>query len=185
MSHISLSKRLRRIFPHFKHPLYAWLASGTAVLVSSALEPAIPALLKPLLDSGFSSRTMPAWLVPLVLVGIFTLRSLASFVADVSLAKIAQHSLRALRTRMFDKLTFAELGLYRSQPATALANTLVYETSNGAILLLQSVTTIVKDSLTILALLGYLFYLNWKLTLIPRRCPRNGIGPAGPSCGRS
>jgi subfamily B ATP-binding cassette protein MsbA len=60
----------------------------------------------------------------------------------------------------------AELELYRLQPATALANTLVYETSNGAILLLQSVTTIVKDSLSIIALLGYLFFLNWKLTLI-------------------
>jgi subfamily B ATP-binding cassette protein MsbA len=166
MIQTGLINRLRRVFPHFKYPVYAWLTSGAAVLVSSALEPAIPALLKPLLDSGFSSRTFPAWLVPLVLIGIFTLRSIASFVADVSLAKIAQHSLRALRTRMFAKLTFAELGLYRSQPATALANTLVYETSNGAILLLQSVTTIVKDSVTILALLGYLFYLNWKLTLI-------------------
>jgi subfamily B ATP-binding cassette protein MsbA len=101
-----------------------------------------------------------------VLIGIFTLRSLASFIADVSLAKIAQTSLHALRTRMFSKVTLADLELYRTQPATALANTLVYETSNGAILLLQSVTTIVKDSVTILALLGYLFYLNWKLTLI-------------------
>jgi subfamily B ATP-binding cassette protein MsbA len=166
MSSTTLSQRLQRVFPHFKHPLHAWLTSALAVLVSSALEPAIPALLKPLLDSGFSSRTIPPWLVPIVLIGIFTLRSLASFIADVSLAKIAQTSLHGLRTRMFSKLTLAELELYRKQPATALANTLVYETSNGAILLLQSVTTIVKDSVTILALLGYLFYLNWKLTLI-------------------
>ena len=166
MNQTGLTQRLMRVAPHFKQPAYAWVVSATAVLVSSALEPAIPALLKPLLDSGFSSRTIAPWLVPLVLIGIFSLRSLASFVADVALAKIAQHSLRALRERMFAKLTFAELGLYRAQPATALANTLVYETSNGAILLLQSVTTVVKDSVTILALLGYLFYLNWKLTLI-------------------
>jgi subfamily B ATP-binding cassette protein MsbA len=136
------------------------------VLVSSALEPVIPALLKPLLDSGFSSRCMPVWLVPLVLVGVFTLRSMASFVADVALAKVAQQSLHTLRTRMFAKLAFADLDLYRKQPATTLANTLVYETSNGAILLLQSATTMIKDSVTILALLGFLFYLNWMLTLI-------------------
>lgn len=166
MSQTTLTQRLHRVFPHFKHPLHAWLATAVAVIVSSALEPAIPALLKPLLDNGFSSRTIPPWLVPVALIGIFTLRSLASFVADVSLAKVAQHSLHALRTRMFAKVTLAELDLYRLQPATALANTLVYETNNGAILLLQSVTTIVKDSVSILALLGYLLYLNWKLTLI-------------------
>ncbi|MDR3370196.1 lipid A export permease/ATP-binding protein MsbA [Rhodoferax sp.] len=166
MSPTALIQRFQRVFPHFKRPLYAWLTSGVAVLVSSALEPTIPALLKPLLDSGFSSRTMPPWLVPIVLIGIFSLRSLASFVADVSLAKVAQTSLHALRTRMFAKVTLAELELYRLQPATALANTLVYETNIGAILLLQSVTTIVKDSVTIIALLGYLLFLNWKLTLI-------------------
>src|SRR5450830_993257 len=127
----SLTQRLRRVFPHFRYPLYAWLASAAAVLVSSALEPVIPALLKPLLDSGFSSRCMPVWLVPLVLVGVFTLRSMASFVADVALAKVAQQSLHTLRTRMFSKLTFADLDLYRKQPTTTLANTLVYETSNG------------------------------------------------------
>jgi subfamily B ATP-binding cassette protein MsbA len=166
MLNLSLTQRLRRMFPHFRHPLHAWLASGAAVLVSSALEPVIPALLKPLLDTGFSSRNMPIWLVPLVLVGVFSIRSLASFVADVALAKVAQQSLLTLRTRMFAKLTFADLDLYRKQPATTLANTLVYETSNGAILLLQSATTMVKDSVTILALLAYLFYLNWTLTLI-------------------
>jgi subfamily B ATP-binding cassette protein MsbA len=56
--------------------------------------------------------------------------------------------------------------LYRKQPATALANTIVFEATNGAILLLQSITTVVKDSLSLLALVGYLLYLNWKLTLI-------------------
>jgi len=166
MLNLSLTQRLRRVFPHFRHPLHAWLASAAAVLLSSALEPVIPALLKPLLDTGFSSHNMPIWLVPLVLVGVFSIRSLASFVADVALAKVAQQSLLTLRTRMFAKLTFADLELYRSQPATTLANTLVYETSNGAILLLQSVTTVVKDSITILALLTYLCYLNWMLTLI-------------------
>lgn len=166
MSQSPLTQRLSRVFQHFRQPTYAWIALAVAVVTGSALEPAIPALLKPLLDSGFASRSMPPWLVPIVLIGIFTLRSIASFVADVSLAKVAQNSLQNLRSRMFDKLTLADLELYRLHPATSLANTLVYETNNGAILLLQSVTTIVKDSVTIVALLSYLCFLNWKLTLI-------------------
>lgn len=166
MNHLSLSQRLRRVFLHFRHPTYAWFLLASAVIAGAALEPAIPALLKPLLDNGFASRAMPLWLIPIVLIGIFTLRSIASFVADVALAKVAQNSLQDLRTRMFDKVTLADMELFRVHAATALANTLVYETNNGAILLLQSVTTIVKDSVTIAALLVYLCFLNWKLTLI-------------------
>lgn len=166
MSYPTLAQRLSRVFRHFWQPAYAWIALAIAVIAGSALEPAIPALLKPLLDSGFASRNMPLWLVPVVLIGLFTLRSIASFVADVALAKVAQCGLQNLRSLMFDKLTLADMELYRLHPATALANTLVYETNNGAILLLQSVTTIVKDSVTIVALLIYLCFLNWKLTLI-------------------
>lgn len=165
-AHQTLAERLRRVIPHFKTPLVAWITLAISVVAGSALEPAIPALFKPLLDSGFTSRSIPLWAIPVVIIGLFTLRSMSSFISDVALAKIAQTSLHTLRERMFSKLTGAELGLYRAQPATTLANTLVYEASNGAILLLQSVTTLVKDSVTILALLIYLFYLNWKLTLV-------------------
>lgn len=162
----TLTQRLQRVFPHFKNPTYAWVTLAVSVIAGSSLEPAIPALFKPLLDSGFTSRSIPLWAIPVVIVGLFFLRALSSFISDVALAKIAQHSLQQLREKMFAKLTRAELALYRAQPATTLANTLVYEASNGAILLLQSVTTVVKDSITIIALLAYLCFLNWKLTLI-------------------
>jgi ATP-binding cassette, subfamily B, bacterial MsbA len=104
--------------------------------------------------------------VPVFIIGLFMLRSIASYISDIALAKIVQTSLRNLREKMFDAVSVAELGLYRKQPATALANTIVYEATNGAVLLLQSVVTVVKDSLSITALFAYLLYLNWKLTII-------------------
>jgi subfamily B ATP-binding cassette protein MsbA len=131
------------------------------------MEPAIPALLKPLLDQGFNStNTIPVWLIPVAVVSLFMLRSLASYLGDIALAKIAQTSLQSLRTQMFASISVADLRLFRKHPATALANTVVYEATNGAVLLLQSVTTVVKDSLTLLALAGYLLYLNWQLSTI-------------------
>jgi ATP-binding cassette, subfamily B, bacterial MsbA len=162
----TLRHRFSRVLSYFTKPLTGWIALSLAVIVGAVLEPAIPALLKPLLDQGFNAKTIPIWIIPSSIVGLFMLRSSASFIADVALAKIAQLSLRNLREKMFDAISIAELDLYRKQPATALANTIVFEATNGAILLLQSITTVVKDSLAILSLFGYLLYLNWKLTLI-------------------
>ena len=162
----TLWQRAWRIFPYFSKPGLGWLLLGTAVVIGAALEPTIPALLKPLLDRGFNSHEIPIWIIPILVISLFILRSLASFLSDIALAKIAQTSLLDLRRKMFDSINAAELDLYQKQPATTLANTVVFEATNGAVLLLQSVTTCVKDSLTLVALFAYLLFLNWKLTLI-------------------
>lgn len=162
----TLWQRAWRIFPYFSKPGLGWILLAAAVVTGAALEPAIPALLKPLLDRGFNSHEIPIWVIPVLIISLFMLRSFASFLADIALAKIAQTSLLDLRRKMFDAINAAEIDLYRMQPATTLANTVVFEATNGVILLLQSVTTCVKDTLTLVALFAYLVFLNWKLTLI-------------------
>lgn len=161
-----LWRRAWRVLSYFSKPRAGWILLASAVLIGAALEPTIPALLKPLLDKGFNSNKIPTWIIPVLIISLFMLRSSASFVADIALAKIAQTSLVGLRQKMFEAISIAEIDLYRKQPATTLANTVVFEATSGAILLLQSVATCVKDSLTLVALFTYLFYLNWKLTLI-------------------
>ena len=161
-----LRVRFKRVLAYFLLPRFAWVALALAVVIGSLLEPTIPALMKPLLDDGFNNKKIPLWMVPVAIISLFMLRSIASYVSDIALAKIVQTSLRNLREKMFNAVSVAELDLYRKQPATALANTIVYEATNGAVLLLQSVATVVKDSLSVIALFAYLLYLNWKLTLI-------------------
>jgi subfamily B ATP-binding cassette protein MsbA len=163
---LNMRERLLRIAGYFNKPYYAWATLAASVILGAALEPAIPAMLQPLLDEGFNAKTLPLWKIPVAFVGLFMLRSIASYLADVALAKIAQTNLQNLRTDMFASISAADLRLFRDKAATSLANTVVYEATNGAVLLLQSVTTVVKDSLTLLALASYLVYLNWQLSLI-------------------
>jgi len=163
---LNMRERLLRIAGYFNKPYYAWATLAASVILGAALEPAIPAMLQPLLDEGFNAKTLALWKIPVAFVGLFMLRSIASYLADVALAKIAQTNLQNLRTNMFASISAADLRLFRDKAATSLANTVVYEATNGAVLLLQSVTTVVKDSLTLIALASYLVYLNWQLSLI-------------------
>ena len=59
----------------------------------------------------------------------------------------------------------AQPALFTRISASSLTNTLVYEVQSGAQQLVYSLLTLVRDSLTLVALLGYLLWLNWKLTL--------------------
>jgi subfamily B ATP-binding cassette protein MsbA len=70
-----------------------------------------------------------------------------------------------MRDAMFEHRARAQPVLYARQSASQLTNTLVYEVQQGAQMLVSSVLTLVKDTLTLAALLGYLLWLNWKLTL--------------------
>lgn len=143
-----------------------WFIAVAATVVAALTEPLIPALLKPLLDRGFNKSEFNLWVVPLTLISLFGIRGLAGFVAQVALAKFTNAGLLNLRQAMFKKLLTAELPLFTSQSSSTLTNTLVYEVQTGSAMLTGAFIGLVKDTFTLLALVGYLFFLNWKLTLI-------------------
>jgi subfamily B ATP-binding cassette protein MsbA len=156
---------LRWLAPYFGKARSAWALAALATVVASATEPLAPALLKPLLDRGFQPGGIDLWMVPASLLLLFAVRGTAGFLADLALAKITQDGLLALRRDMFSRLLDAQLNLFREQNATALSNTVVFEVQNGATLLVNAVIGLLKDSVALIALLAYLLYLNWQLTL--------------------
>jgi subfamily B ATP-binding cassette protein MsbA len=159
-------QRLSRSVSLFRGQRNALLAATCGVLVTAACEPLIPALLKPLLDRGFQGPGLSLWLVPLFVLVLFGVRGLSNFCAQYSLAHASNNAMLVLRRRLFEKLTTATPALFTSQTSSSLANTLVYEVQIGVSLLISALFSMVRDALTLFALLAYLFYLNWKLTLI-------------------
>ena len=158
--------RLRRLAVYFGDQRTAWTLAIVATLVGAATEPLLPALLQPLLDRGFTEGNLPLWIIPIALLGLFAIRGLSQFVGQYALARIANEGMLRLRRKMFERLLSAEMGLFSRQSASALSNTVVYEVQTGATLLVQAMLGLSRDGFTLVALLVYLLYLNWQLTLI-------------------
>lgn len=162
----SLGARLSRLSVYFGGQRLAWGLAIVATLVGAVTEPMIPALLQPLLDRGFTDGTLSLWTVPVAIMGVFLIRGIAQFVGQYALARIANEGMLTLRQALFDRVLAAEMGLFSRQSASTLSNTVVYEVQTGATLLVQALMGLSRDGFTLLALLGYLLYLNWQLTLI-------------------
>ena len=162
----SVWHRFLRVWPYFRQSRRAWAVVVVATITASATEPFIPALMKPLLDRGFQQGTFNIWLVPLALMLLFTIRGLAGFVAQYALAQVTNDGLQELRKAMFDKLLTARLSLFTEQSASAISNTVVYEVYNGSMILNNAILKLARDLLTMLALVAYLIFLNWKLMLV-------------------
>ena len=157
--------RIRRIAPYFAGTRRGFVLVVIGAIVSALTEPAIPALLKPLLDSGFKAGKLDLWLVPVAIIGVFLIRGLAGFIAQYGLTWSANRAILALRSAMFARLLDASPSLFTRNSASSLTNTLTFEVQTGATMLIHSLLTLVKDSLALCALLIYLIYLNWQLTL--------------------
>lgn len=162
----SLPARLRRISRYFGVDRQWWVYAFVATVVASLTEAGVPALIKPLLDRGFTSGTLQLWAVPAAVLLLFFLRGVAGFAAQYSLARIANDGMVRLREDMFARLLNADLSLFSRQSASTLSNTVVFEVQNGANMLVQALMGLTRDGSTLVALVGYLLYLNWKLTMV-------------------
>jgi subfamily B ATP-binding cassette protein MsbA len=162
----TLQQRATRIAPYFAKGRIGIVVAGLAALVAALTEPVLPALMKPLLDKGFVAGAVQLWTVPVVIIGLLALRGGAGFVAQYALTWSANEGVQALRLRLFDHLLRAEPALFSKHSASSLTNMLVYEVQGASSQLVASLLTLIRDSLTLVALLAYLLYLNWQLTLV-------------------
>jgi subfamily B ATP-binding cassette protein MsbA len=159
----ALTRILKYALPHKVAVALALL--GLAIVAAS--ETAIPALLKPLLDRGFTGKLdNKLWHVPAFLVGLAFIRGFAQFGSNYALSHITNSVLFKLREQMFSRLLQAPADLFQNRSAASLINAVVFEV-NAVLQVITSIAmNLVRDSLTVIGLMGYLFYLNWRLTLL-------------------
>jgi subfamily B ATP-binding cassette protein MsbA len=163
----NLKQRLARVTPYFRDNSSSALAlAAGAMIVAAATEPMIPYILKRLLDSGFTdTRGLPIWFIPLAIVLLFIVRGASWWVSGHGLTKASQNAVLAIRTHMFAHMLRAAPPLFTRNTASSITNNIVYEIQQGSNLLMSTVQVLVRSSLTAVFYLGYLFILNWRLTL--------------------
>ena len=128
----TLLQRFARITPYFRHSRVAVGVAFLASLIGALTEPLIPALMKPLLDQGFTAGRLPLWAVPVAIVGIFALRGAAGFIAQYALSWAAHRGVQDLREALFQRILTAQPAMFSRHSASSLTNTLVYEVQSGA-----------------------------------------------------
>ncbi len=138
-----------------------------AMVVAAATEPLFPALMKPLLDRGFVERSdFPFWWVPAAIIGIFVVRGCATFCAQYAMAWVSAGVLAEVRRQMFAHTLRLPARDFEREASGLLISRIVFEVNSFTDAATHAVTVLVRDTLVIIGLLGWLFYLNWQLTLV-------------------
>jgi len=169
MSAQSISSRqlylrlLGYVRPHWK----VFAAAVLCMAGTAATEPVFPALMKSLLDTGFSGKGGSAvWLFPALIIGLMLFRGVVGFLADYAMAWVSNRVILDLRNAMFANLVRLPTPYYDNQSTGALMSKIAYDVGGVTGAATSVITVVVKDTLAVTGLLIWLLYINWALTLV-------------------
>ena len=123
-------------------------------------------LVKPLLDGSFVEKDpFIIRIMPPAILGLFLLRGVSSFISTYGMSWIGRRVIRDLRQELFDHLLRLPVSFYDRVPSSALITRLSYHVEQVAESTTTVVTTVLKEGLTVIGLIGLMFHLDWRLTL--------------------
>lgn len=142
------------------------VVSVVSVVIAAAMEPLMPALMKPLVDESLIAKDPTSlWMVPIFLVLVVVLRGLADYVVTVSSQSLAQRTVEDLRAAVFAKQLDLPLSRHDQEQGGRMLTRITYDTQMVADAVSNAWLVFVRDTLVILGLVGFLFYTAWELAL--------------------
>lgn len=166
--HIANAKQLYlRLFRYAWHYKAYFLISIFALVVLSASNTGFLALIKQVTDEGFVKQSPDqVYKLPLMLFGLMAIRALAGFVSLYYMRWIARHVVEVIRNEAFSKLMLLPVSYFDAGSSSVIVSKLTYDTERLSIVSTRVALSVIRDALTAVGLLGYMLYLDWKLTLI-------------------
>ncbi|MFZ2738214.1 MAG: lipid A export permease/ATP-binding protein MsbA [Burkholderiaceae bacterium] len=156
-----------RLFSYLRPYWKVFALAIVGLIGTAATEPVFPAIMKYLLDHGFKTEdARMVWLIPIAIVLLFLFRGILTFCSSYLMAWISTRLVNDLRQQLFAKILSFPAQTHHDQSPGKLISRLINDASNVNDAATNILVTTVRESITTVALLTYLFYLDWKLTLI-------------------
>lgn len=162
------SKQLYLRLLHHVRPYWRQFSVGIVFIVLLALtEPAIPYLLKPLLDGTFVERD-PEFLLwsPVVLLLLFLVRGVCTLSSQIAFAWVSGKLVFDLRSLMFDRILDLPTAYYDATSTGAVINKVTHNVTQVTAAATKVLMILVRDSVIVVGLIGYMLYLNWRFSLL-------------------
>lgn len=148
---------------HWRYLILALIA----LIITALTQPLFAAYMKPLLDGTFMEKDPQVirW-APVAILAIFLLRGVSGFLSSYAMTWVGRSVVTKLRTELFDRLLHLPLKFYDQNNSGQLVTRMIYQVEQVAVAATKGLTILVQDTVSVIGLLGWMFYLSWELTLI-------------------
>ena len=157
----------RRLLGYVR-PYWKVLAiSMVTMAITASTDWMLAAMMKPLLDRGFTGQAPHyLYLAPAAVIGLFVVRGVFGYIASYGLSWVSNQVIYDLRREMFERVVRLPTSYLHENPSSRLITRVSNDVNGVAAAATSVVTTLLRDSLSVMWLVGYLLYSNWRLTLL-------------------
>ena len=159
---------LKRLYKSYtKNYLKKILLSVFFTLILAGSTSAVAYLLDPAIDQLFIKQNQKLlYVLPGLIILAFALKGGSLYMAKVLMISVSQDVKRDMQLDMFNSILVADTGLIDRKHSGKFITNLNNDINMITNLLSVAILNLFKDSFTLIALLGVMFYQNWKLSLI-------------------
>ena len=161
-----------RLLGYVKPYWFYFSLSILGFIIFAASQPAFAVVMEYLINAIPKNDPMDRWLIPVWLMSIFAVRGLGHFIGSYYSSRVSLAIVHTLRTQLFDQLTKMPGYYFDNNNSGHLISRITYNVTQVTGAANEAFKVIVREGFTVIGLLGYLFYQDWKLTLIFL-----GVGP--------
>ncbi|MBP6596890.1 MAG: lipid ABC transporter permease/ATP-binding protein, partial [Arenimonas sp.] len=150
--------RARRYWPYLA-------AAGVGMLFEAGAAGAFTWMMEPMVNGTFVDKNPEVrWTLPLAIVGLFLVRGIATFCTDYGMSRAGRGVVRDLREDVLAKYLRLPSSRFDTEPVPSMVSRLNYDTEQVTQASSDAIKVILTDSLTIVVLLGVMFYWSPKVT---------------------
>ena len=162
----SAAATYRRLLSHAKPYWIFALLALLGMIFDAGVTGLFTYLIKPMLDELFVARNSTAisWM-PALLVGLFLLRGVATYLTDYGMARIGRSVVRDLRVQVFGHYQRLPAAYFDREPSGKVISRIVYSAEQVAQACAEAVKVSILDGLTVLAMLAVMLWHSASLTL--------------------
>lgn len=146
-----------------------WLAFSLAVLgnvIYAAASTGMAAAMEYVIAAIENPTQQNRILLTALIVGMFTFRGIGTFLSQYFISYVGRQVINSLRNDVFNRLMALPSRYFDENAAGRLVSKLTFNVEQVAEATTNAVTITLREGLTIVGLLGFMLYTNWKLTLI-------------------
>ncbi|RLB72302.1 MAG: lipid A export permease/ATP-binding protein MsbA [Deltaproteobacteria bacterium] len=148
---------------------YRWVIalSMVASLGVAASDASIAYLVKPFVDDLIVAGNVDlAKLVPFLVVGLATFKGLSRYIQSYNIRKAGQLAIQDIRNEVFGHSLRLPMSFFSSSSSGSLISRILNDVNVMQSALADVLVTLLRESLTLVALTGYAFYADWKMALM-------------------
>lgn len=154
-----------RLLTYLKPYIGIFVLSVVGFVIYSASQPAMAQFMEYLL-AFINDPRGPLYLPSLIIIGIVLVRSVGAFIGNYFLSRLSFGVIHTLRVQLFSHMTQLPGGYFDSHSSGHLMSVITYNVNGVTEAASNALKTLVREGATVTALLVYLLYKDWRLTLL-------------------